>query len=434
MVRVLVLTGFLALFATTTYAADIYADVNVVAHIPRPEGGVFEILTHGSALPNGGRTFDSFDFSHGGALCTPFTGQANYLCASASASVEIDRRLVQTSTYIGMSTAVRLKAKARMDYRNVGAFSAIQLWGRATIQIPIACNGSVAPPLGGLAVRYRLDGEHDISSSDSAVTVDAPRPFEACTGGHCVLTYPSFDCPPEGSTFNVYIDLFPRIRIDNLQGHSGWTVYAVSDYSHTMTLEGMDVLDVNGDPLPNVRVVVPGANGAVNDTFLTAAEYEEDAANSPTTTTTAGPTTSTTNLVTTTTQSTTSTTGVFTTTTIGGASTTTLVGASTTTTLPPPCAGILGLQAADCRCDLLPGCDGLKRPIAKGLAKTCKTVDKAVAATGKAQQRLGQRAAAAARRTLATVNGRKGNAIPDGCREGLRTFLGALQADLTPAR
>ncbi len=410
MIRVFVLTGFLALFATTTYAADIYAEVDGVAHIPKPEGGIFEILENGSALPNGGRTFDFHEFSHGGALCTTFTGQANYLCATASASVEIDRRLIQTSSYIGMATDVRLRAKARMDYRNVGAFSAIQLWGRATVYIPVVCNGSVAPPVGGLAVRYRLDGEYSVSSSDPAVTVDAPRPFETCTGGHCVITLPSFDCPPEGSTFNVYIDLFPRIQIANPLAHSGWTVQAVSDYSHTMTLEGMDVLDANGDPMPDVRVVVPGANGAVNETFLTAAEYAEDAANSTTTTTVA---------------STTSTTGIVTTTTTGGA--------STTTTTLSPCAGIIGLQAADCRCDLPPaGCDGLKRPIAQRLAKACRTIDKAVAATGKAQRRLVQRAAAAARGTLTTVNGRKGNALSDGCREGLRTFLGALRSDLTP--
>ena len=55
MVHVFALTGFLALFATTTYAADIYADVHGVGHIPKPEGGITEILTHGSALPNGGR-------------------------------------------------------------------------------------------------------------------------------------------------------------------------------------------------------------------------------------------------------------------------------------------------------------------------------------------------------------------------------------------
>jgi hypothetical protein len=217
---------------------------------------------------------------------------------------------------------------------------------------------------------------------------------------------PSFVCPPEASTFNVYIDLFPRIQINSI-GQTGWTVQAVSDYSHTMTLEGMDVLDANGDPMPNVRVVVPGANGTITDTFLTAAEYAEDAASSTTTT-----------------GVTTSTTGVVTTTTTGGA--------STTTTLPP-CAATIGLQAADCRCDLpLAGCDGLTRPIARGLMKSCTTVDKAVIASGKLQRRLVQRAAAAARRTLATVNSRKGNALPDGCREGLRTFLGALRSELTP--
>ena len=276
MVHVFALSGFLALFAANTYAADIYAIVDGVAHIPKPQGGITEILTGGTALPNGGRAFDFLEFSHGGALCSTFTGQENYLCASARASVEIDRGIRQTSTFIGVVTDIRLKAQARMDFRNVGAFSAIQLWGRATVHIPVVCRGSVTPPIGGLDVHYRLVGEYDISSSDPAVTVDAPPPFETCTAGHCVIKYPGFTCPAEGTTATVSIDLFPRIQIANPLAHTGWTVQAVSDYSHTMTLEGMDVLDANGDPMPNVRVVVPGANGAVNDTFLTAAQYTEE--------------------------------------------------------------------------------------------------------------------------------------------------------------
>lgn len=433
-------TLLVLLGAVPASAADIYADVHGVAHFQRSGGGLTEILTHGSALPNGGRAFDLGQFSHGGGLCQAFAGQDDYLCATASARVEIDRELVQTTTYVGLATHVRLKAKWQLEYRNVPAYRVAQLWGRATVVFPVICHGAVVPPVTGIDVHYRLEGDHSISSSDPSLKVEAPRPFETCDpGGNCVIRIAEFRCPAEGATTNVTIDLFPRIRIENPMAHAGWTVLGVSDYSHTLTVAGMDVLDANGDPMPGVRVVVPDGTGGANDTFLTASEHEEVAAS----------TTSTSTVTTTTTTLTTSTT--TTTTPGGGSSTTTVPVANTTTTsttVPvagttsttttsttlPPCAGEIGASAAQCHCNLRPvaGCDGvaLKGPIARGVNGLCATVGKAAVAGGKKQVRLARRAAALAKRTLAKVNGRKGDALVDACRDGLRTFVGTVQADL----
>ncbi len=427
MLRSFASASLIVLLATTSVsAADIYADVHGVAQFPKSTGGFTEILTHGSALPNGGRAFAFGPFSHGGALCQAFTGQADYLCASASARVEIDRQPVQTSTYIGVATHVRLKAKVQLEYRNVPAYSVAQIWGRATIHFPIACHGSIAPPVTGLDLHYRLDGDYSISSSDPGVEVEAPRPFETCDpNGLCVTRIANFRCPDEGATTNVTVDLFPRIRIENPLAHSGWTVLGVLDYSHTLTVEGMEVLDANGDPMAGVRAVVPNDAGGANDTFLTGSEYEELASATTTTTTVTSSTTSTT----------TPGGGSTTTTTVVGTTSTTVPGGgSTTTTTLPPCAGQIGASAARCRCDLRPvaGCDGvvLKGPIAKGVTGLCTTVGKAVVASGKKQGRLTRRAGALAKRTLAKVNGRKGDAIADACRDGLRAFVGTVQTDL----
>ena len=368
-----------------------------------------DLITFGSALPNGGRAFDFGEFSHGGTLCPAFTGQQYYLCASASARVEIDRTPVATTTYVGVATGVRLKAKARLDVRNASIGSG-QIWGKASISIPLACNGSVQTGGGGLNVRYRLEGEHSVSVSDGAVTVNAPRPFETCDpGGVCLIKVPTFHCPEGAFTTNLTIDLWPIIQIDNPLSHTGWSVQAVSDYSHTFTLQGIDVLDANGDPMPGVRVVVPDGNGGTNDVFLTIAEAEEMESSSTTTTTT----------------------GAITTTTAAGTSTTT--GASTTSTTIPPCA-TGDLAAASCRCSLRPvvGCDGiaLRGAIGKGMNGLCAKVGKAVTAAGKKQRRLARQAGKIAHRTLGVVNGRKGNAVPVTCRDGLRHFMQAMQLDL----
>ena len=272
--------------ALSARAEDISAEVYGVGEFPNPNGPMTDLITFGSALPNGGRAFDFGEFSHGGTLCPAFTGQQYYLCASASARVEIDRTLLATTTYVGFATGVRLKAKARLDVRNADIGSG-QIWGKASISIPLACNGSVESGGGGLNVRYRLEGEHSVSVSDGAVTVNAPRPFQTCDpGGVCLIKVPTFHCPEGAFTTNLTIDLWPRIQIDNPLSHTGWSVQAVSDYSHTFTLQGIDVLDANGDPMPGVRVVVPDGNGGTNDVFLTIAEAEELESSSTTTTTT----------------------------------------------------------------------------------------------------------------------------------------------------
>jgi hypothetical protein len=207
----------------------------------------------------------------------------------------------------------------------------------------------------------------------------------------------------------ITIELGPIIQIDNtVAGHIGWSVQGVSDYSHTFTLEGMDALDDQGHPMAGVRLVVPGDGGALNDVFLTGAEAAELAANSTTTTTTIDATITT---------------------------TTTSSGATTSTTAPSCATG--DLAAASCQCAQRPavGCEGvtLPKPVDKGVSNLCAKIANATAASGKKQRRLAKQAVAIARKTLRTANGKKGNAIPDACREGLRGFLQATQTEVGTA-
>jgi hypothetical protein len=429
--RLLLSLALLSGVADPARAADIFPEVYGVAEFPTTSPKT-DLVSTAQVLPGGGRTFDFGQFGPGGSLCSAYTGQTDYLCASASARVEIDRRLVETTTYIGTATAVRLKAQVHVDYRNATATSA-QIWAKASITIPLACNGAVAPPGGGLNILYRLDGDYSVTPSDPAVTVKAPRPFEDCTpGGTCTINLPDFHCPEGAGTSVVVIELGPIVQIDNTIGHTGWSVQAVSDYSHTFTLEGIDALDDQGEPLPDVRLVVPGDGDTLNDVFLTGAEAAEVAASSTTTTTGVTSTTTTTTI--------TGATSTTTTTTITGATTTsTTVSISTpttSTTVPPACASG-DLAAAGCRCALGPaaGCDGvtLGKPVGKGLASLCAKIAAATSASGKKQRRLARQAVAIARKTLRTVDGRKGKAIPDACRARLRGFLQATQADVASA-
>jgi hypothetical protein len=385
--------ALLVRFSAFAPAADLFPEVNGVAEWPNLST---DLMTNGTDLPGGGRAFDFGQFGPGGALCSTYTGQSDYLCASASARVEIDRRVVGTTTYAGTATAVRLKAQIHLDYRNATA-TAAEIWAKASITIPLACNASEAPPVSGLNVRYQVDGEYSLSVSDAAITVKAPQPFETCTPGDlCAYNVSTFQCPPAGSTTSITIYLQPIVEIQNTVAHSGYSVQAVSDYSHTFTLEGIDALDDQGHPLADVRLVVPGDGGALNDVFLTGEEAIEVAASSTTTTTTITP-------------------------------------SSTTTSTTAPACATADLAAAGCRCALRPtaGCEDvtLRGPVEKGVNGLCAKIAKAIAASGKRQRRLAKQAVAIAGKTLRTVNGRKGNAIPDACRVGLRGFLQATQTE-----
>src|SRR5262249_54824794 len=162
-----------------------------------------------------------------------------------------------------------------------------------------------------------------------------------------------------------------------------------------------------------------------NEVFLTGAEAAEVDAQSTTTTTTIDGTSTTTTID-----------GTSTTTIDGTITTTTTSPAATTSTTAPPCA-TADLPAAGCRCALGPaaGCEGvtLSKPVDKGVSGLCAKIAKATSASGKKQRRFAKQAVALAKKTLRAVNGKKGNAIPDACRQGLRGFLQATQTEVGTA-
>lgn len=403
--------ALLAPLAGLARAADIFPQVYGVAQFSQPFGPPTDLVTFGTVLPGDGRTFDFGQFSHTGAPCTPYSGQSEYLCASASARVDINRVPLATSTYVGVATSVVLKAQVHLDYRNASATSG-QIWAKASLTIPLACNASVLAPSSGVKVWYRLNGDYQVSVSDSRVIVKAPRPFEDCPNGLCSLYVAWSACPDVGGTTAVNIDLWPKVQIDNsVAGSTSYSVFAVSDYSHTFTLEAIDALDTNGGVLPNVRLVVPGDNGAFNDVFLTSAEAAEVAAATTTTTTTSS--------------------------TLTPATTTTVTSPSATTSSTLAACATGDLAAADCRCARRPppGCEAvtLRTPVTNRVNLLCTKVAMARTASGKKQRRFAKQAVASARKALRLVNGRKENDIPDACREALRTFLSGTAADVRAA-
>jgi len=423
--RLVLSLALLSCLVASARAYDLDPSVSGYAFFINADDTRTELITSGVVTPGGGRAYDFHQFGNNGALCTTYTGQVDWLCASSSASIDINRQPVVTTTYVGTSTFIQMKAQVHVDYRNANATSA-KIWARATLGIPLACHGVVAPVVGGLSVLFRLDGDYSVSVSDPLVPVTAPRPFSDCTAGTvCSIKVPTFHCPDQGSFTSFTIDLFPVIGVGDT-AEQGYSLLGVSDYSHTFTLEGMDLLDDQGNPLPGVRLVVPGDGGALNEVFLTGAEAAEVDAQSTTTTTTIDGTSTTTTID-----------GTITTTTIDGTITTTTTSPGATTSTTAPACASADLAAAGCRCALGPaaGCEGvmLSKPVDKGVSGLCAKIAKATSASGKKQRRFAKQAVALAKKTLRAVNGKKGNAMSGACREGLRGFLQATQTDAATA-
>ena len=111
--------------AAPACAADIFPEVSGVAQFPNSNGPKTDLIASGTVLPGGGRAFDFGEFGQGGASCSAYAGQADWLCASASARVEIDRQLVATTTYVGTATSMVETAK---NVFAPGAIPTVNMW------------------------------------------------------------------------------------------------------------------------------------------------------------------------------------------------------------------------------------------------------------------------------------------------------------------
>src|SRR5690348_13534971 len=103
------------------HADDINAQLSGYVFFPDTNNhvtGRTEIITGGTVTPGGGRAYDLNQFGQGGAPCVDDTGQLDWFCATDSASIDFDRQLVATTTFIGTYTTIRLKAQVHLDYRH----------------------------------------------------------------------------------------------------------------------------------------------------------------------------------------------------------------------------------------------------------------------------------------------------------------------------
>ena len=203
---------------------------------------------------------EATNFSYGGALC-PTPGTPDFLCASVKGQAGIS------------NGAVFLKALARMKRTNASAAhpeTAAYAFARVTItQVGGYVFSGTAP---GAVFYFGLHGTISESESDPNVPLQAFAVATLSTSlvGQSGVQCANTSCPP-GTVVGVKVDHWDPsagfqldLRADvSIVTHtaSGYDAEVVADFGDTVELLAIQLLDDQGQPIPNVSLYIPDQNG-----------------------------------------------------------------------------------------------------------------------------------------------------------------------------
>jgi|GEM_PF-5519504 len=206
------------------------------------------------------QSIDISEFSFGGALC-PAPGTPNYLCG----------RLLSEAGRAG--GRLYLRSLARFERTDAAAGSP-ETAAYADSRILITSVGGYVGTPPAAAFYFGLSGTLSKTTSDPGVTVEAfsVASLQAGSGGF-LQCFGEVDCTPEPSVHKItvtdwtpssgfYLTLRSDVAAVAPGGHpGGWDAEVVADFTDTLELLAIQVLDENGDPMPDVVLTALDAKG-----------------------------------------------------------------------------------------------------------------------------------------------------------------------------
>jgi hypothetical protein len=200
------------------------------------------------------------EFSYRGALC-PAAGTPNYLCGRAEAATRLD--------------GGRLSLKAEIRLKRTNAQPPLQtFFGYAGGSVLVGLDGWVLGPVPAAHFVFGLSGTIVNTTTDPNVATVAKSVVNLYAGDQtsvqCVA--PTSCLPSSQQTLRItnwdpadgfMLALRSDVSMDAPQGSSGYDVEVVADFSDTLELLAIQLLDANDDPIPGVTLSFTDAQGTV---------------------------------------------------------------------------------------------------------------------------------------------------------------------------
>lgn len=221
----------------------------------------------------------------------PATVGAGYVCGHGYASVDVTQYLAGTMPQPLPVSVITLRAESDLHIHDAPASGTFSIDSEARIDVPFGCAGP-SPALSVVVVlNIRFDATPLVSGGDPGLTTFfagfTNTPATCTTGGG--LCHESHVAKCDGTRTTERIDLEPYVYIKNNAFVSGWDADIDLDATHTMTIESVDVLDDQQQPIPGARAWIADADGQPAAYFLRSDEVGVVQPIDPTPTTTPGP-------------------------------------------------------------------------------------------------------------------------------------------------
>lgn len=266
--------------------AALLMDTQVTVNLPG-KSGYLTLFQSTHQLPG---TTDTGPIGTGDGDGCPAMLGPGYVCGRGYAHAAFETYLAGTQPQPLPIAVLTLGAQATLHVHDAPSASKFSIDAQASANMPFACNASSPGTFRTLIFNFRFDASGSADPAPAGISpffagfTNAPN---FCVSG--VPCYSTASLPCDGTVTTQTIRLEPFVFLQNAGAGTGWSFDADLDASHTMTVESVDVVDDQMQPVPGARAWLADANGQPAGYFLRSEEVGVVQPVTPTPTATPGP-------------------------------------------------------------------------------------------------------------------------------------------------
>ena len=266
--------------------AALLMDTQVTVNLPG-KSGYLTLFESTHQLPG---TTDTGPIGTGDGDGCPAMLGPGYVCGRGYAHAAFDTYLAGTQPQPLPIAVLTLGAEVTLHVHDAPSASKFSIDAQASANVPFGCNAVSPGTARTLVFNIHFDA---ISSADPAPAGISPF-FAGFTNApnFCVSGVPCYSTasiPCDGTLTTQTIRLEPFVFLQDAGAGTGWSFDADLDASHTMTIESVDVVDDQMQPVAGARAWLADASGQPAGYFLRSEEVGVVEPVGPTPTATPGP-------------------------------------------------------------------------------------------------------------------------------------------------